>query len=189
MKMYGEWNYQGMSDNDYLYNGKELNKELGLGLYDYGARFYDPVVGRFPSTDRFSEKFSFQTPYAYAAGNPINFIDVNGDSIFIKHKGEIIKYDNGKVTDAKTGKAYTGKFVNKKGKLKGFFKRTVKALNKIRNGGVNGQKLIESLNHNEIISIERGDNVNNGLMVSWHPNNVDGGADGMRYSDLSKASK
>jgi len=48
---------------------------------DYGARFYDPVLGRFHTQDRFSEKYLDFTPYQYAANNPILYIDVNGDSI------------------------------------------------------------------------------------------------------------
>jgi len=62
----------------YSYNNKE--QEEGVGLYDYGMRRYDGVIGRFGGVDRFSENYAFQSPFAYAANNPISFIDVNGDS-------------------------------------------------------------------------------------------------------------
>jgi RHS repeat-associated protein len=65
----------------YRYNGKELDE--ATGLYDYGARYYDPAVARFPSIDRFADKYAHQSPYAYAANNPIKFIDVNGDSVWV----------------------------------------------------------------------------------------------------------
>jgi RHS repeat-associated protein len=60
----------------YLYNGKE--KQDGLEWYDYGARFYDPQLSRFHSLDPWSEKFIYQSPYVYAANNPIKFIDKDG---------------------------------------------------------------------------------------------------------------
>jgi len=71
----------GESDNKYLYNGKELQDEIDLDWYDYGARFYDAQIGRFTTQDAYAEKYINLTPYQYGANNPIRYIDINGDSI------------------------------------------------------------------------------------------------------------
>ncbi|MFV8344431.1 RHS repeat domain-containing protein [Flavobacterium sp. XS2P39] len=44
----------------YKYNGKELQDELGLGLYDYGFRNYDPAIGRWVNIDPLLNDLDFK---------------------------------------------------------------------------------------------------------------------------------
>jgi RHS repeat-associated protein len=66
---------------NYKYNGKELQDELGLAMYDYGARFYDPATGRWYTIDQMAEKYDEASPYAYALNNPVIYIDPDGNQV------------------------------------------------------------------------------------------------------------
>lgn len=57
----------------YLFSGQELDRESGL--YNFKARLYDPVTGRFISTDPAAQ---YASPYLYTGNDPINFYDPTG---------------------------------------------------------------------------------------------------------------
>ena len=60
----------------YLFNAKEFDEETGM--YYYGARYYDPRLSLWMSTDPMQEKYSGYSTYTYCYNNPIIFIDVFG---------------------------------------------------------------------------------------------------------------
>ena len=69
------------ADARYKFVGNERDAETG---YDYlGHRYYDSWSGRELSVDPFAEKAPSLSPYSYAGDNPVNIIDINGDSTFV----------------------------------------------------------------------------------------------------------
>ncbi len=108
------------SVNHYRYNGKELqNQEFsdgsGLEEYDYGARNYDPQIGRWTTLDPMSGKFVGLSPFSYNADNPVLLSDPNGKdwtlsltrnengswTVNINFKGQVLNSSDNKNVDTK----------------------------------------------------------------------------------------
>ena len=71
----------GRGEQPYLYNGKEFIEAHGLNEYDSEARWYYPTIMRTTTMDPMAEKYYHISPYAWCGNNPINVIDVHGDSL------------------------------------------------------------------------------------------------------------
>ena len=178
----GGLSYNSGTENRYRYNGKEYHQELGLGLYDYGARMYDPAIGRFTTQDRFSEKYFGMAPYQYAANNPILFVDVNGDSIWIQvSSNERYLYENGQLFQ--DGSNVTQQTLYKKNgkRRKNFISKAVNALDATSDGGESGNELISELQDSRINTvIKKGSGNSTGtekgeVIVGWNPGSKKGG--------------
>jgi len=93
--------YSGDDKHRYGYNGKENDNEVkGEGnSLDFGARIYDPRIGRFLSVDPLAKNFPDETHYGFAGNSPLMLVDHNGmfkiSPLFAKRYptlAKIIKY-------------------------------------------------------------------------------------------------
>jgi RHS repeat-associated protein len=86
----------GNPDNKIKFGGKEFQSHefsdgSGLEEYDFGARYYNPQIGRWGVVDSKSEKYNFLSPYNYAANDPIRYVDIDGND-FVDANGNKMTY-------------------------------------------------------------------------------------------------
>ena len=65
----------------YKFNGKEYDEETGL--YYYGARYLDPKLCIWYGSDPKENDYPGISTYCYTMGNPVKFIDPDGEDIII----------------------------------------------------------------------------------------------------------
>ena len=108
--------YGSQLPNRRLYGGKELQDETlagnALDWYDFKARMYDPLIGRFMTTDAKEEKYYNISPYAYCLNNPMVIIDPTGDTVRYEGNAQAVVESliNKRDTNHKKNKNYSKTF-------------------------------------------------------------------------------
>ena len=74
----------GTSDNTRKFTGKEFDADSNL--YYYGARYYDPYIGRFTQRDPIGDGVNW---YAYTYNNPLKFVDPTGLRGLTDHERDV----------------------------------------------------------------------------------------------------
>ena len=79
----------------FRFTGKELDRQNGLNMYDFGARWYDVAgVPMWTSVDPLAEKNPNMTPYHFCHDNPVNRIDPDGMDDHYTQNGEFVERDD-----------------------------------------------------------------------------------------------
>jgi len=102
--------------NAYKYNNAEYETDLSLKWYNLGNRGLDPVAFRFWTPDKYAEKYYHLSLYSICAGNPIRYIDVNGDSIYVSSlitDNEALNESFNQFATSKEGKKFLANYASK----------------------------------------------------------------------------
>ncbi len=92
----------GVTIQPYRFNGKESQKFARLPYLDYGARFYHQLSSRWTTMDPMAEKYYSVSPYAFCSGNPVNFVDWDGEDFTRKIRRNTIYISAVYYTDEKS---------------------------------------------------------------------------------------
>ena len=178
---------QDLSSDNYKYNGKELQTDMDLNWLDYGWRMLDGPRWFVP--DPLAEKYYSYSPYNYALNNPINNIDINGDSIWVFISTTI--YDANGNSSIQTDRYYYGNvngtygFIDVSGNLYSgndqYVNSVTTALGDLRSGGNAGMSLVNDLMSSaRNVDIVRGNSNTadpGGNFIRWNPTSPNGGID------------
>lgn len=119
-------------------------------LYYYGARYYDPRVSIWLSTDPLQEKYPDRTPYHYCSNNPVTRIDPNGKTDYIVSAKGYISEKN----------------------PKGIFGKIVGLFSKSDNDGIAIDRLYSSDGKNYIVIVGGLPTMNQGTLKNERGKNV-----------------
>ncbi|NDP22617.1 MAG: hypothetical protein GZ091_16280 [Paludibacter sp.] len=142
-----------LSTQPYKFNGCEFIEMHGLDATDLGNRTVQNATNQFTTIDRFCEKFPWQSPYVHAGNNPVNNIDINGDSIWVTVATSVTN-TNGTTTTQNSSYYYGNDsmgnygFIDSKGSLYAgsdkFVTNLTTALSELRSKD-NGKNLVDFL--------------------------------------------
>ncbi|WP_080778077.1 RHS repeat-associated core domain-containing protein [Chryseobacterium phocaeense] len=121
---------------------RSCKKETGWN--DYGARMYMSDIGRWGVLDNYSETYNSLSPYNYVAGNPVKYIDINGEWIYINDtNGTKYRYSNGGAQHQVEGKWVN---VNETTKLSEYVMQTIAGLSYLDHNTSIGNTMINYFN-------------------------------------------
>jgi RHS repeat-associated protein len=89
---YNNYQRENSIANNYLFQDKEWQDDLGLNVYDFEWRQYDPIIGRTTTQDPHSDNYLELSPYSFFANNPISTLDPTGM--------DTVRIDNTVIPDA-----------------------------------------------------------------------------------------
>jgi hypothetical protein len=148
--------------------------------------------------DPLAEKYYSMSPYLYCAGNPVNNVDLRGDTITTVINSTITNADG--TTSIQSNRYYYGQdangnygFIGSNGQLysgdNAYVNQLTGALNTLRSGTVGNSLVGDLMNSTNTVQIAQGNSnkaASDGSYILWNPSKTDGGPD--QYGGLSRPS-
>lgn len=81
-----------MTFRDHFTGQEDQMPDFNVPYSDHGARLYNPAIRRWMAPDPLSEKYYGLSVYGYCAGNPVNFVDPDGEDVWNVYEDGSIKW-------------------------------------------------------------------------------------------------